>query len=155
MNSADLPALNVADLRTLLRAREVSAREVVEALRDRIAEIDPRIDAYLSLDVEDALTQAETVDLDLPLGGVPIAFKDIISVAGQPCTCASKILRNYRATYDATVVENESGGRHRLRKTNMDEFAMGSSTENSSVKLLQSLGPRPRAGRFGGGWRQR
>jgi aspartyl-tRNA(Asn)/glutamyl-tRNA(Gln) amidotransferase subunit A len=139
MNSADLPALNVADLRTLLRAREVSAREVVEALRDRIAEIDPRIDAYLSLDVENALTQAETVDLDLPLGGVPIAFKDIISVAGQPCTCASKILRNYRATYDATVVEKlKAAGAIVFGKTNMDEFAMGSSTENSSVKLTRN-----------------
>ena len=139
MNSADLPALNVAALRTLLRSREVSAREVVEALRDRIAEIDPRIDAYLSLDVEDALRQAEKVDLDLPLGGVPIAFKDIISVAGQPCTCASKILRNYRATYDATVVEKlKAAGAIVFGKTNMDEFAMGSSTENSSVKLTRN-----------------
>jgi aspartyl-tRNA(Asn)/glutamyl-tRNA(Gln) amidotransferase subunit A len=139
MNSADLPALNVAELRTLLRSREVSARAVVEALRDRIAEIDPRIDAYLSLDVEDALTQAETVDLDLPLGGVPIAFKDIISVAGQPCTCASKILRNYRATYDATVAEKlKAAGAIVFGKTNMDEFAMGSSTENSRVKLTRN-----------------
>src|ERR1700730_16777733 len=105
MNSSGLPALNVAELRDLLRARKVSAREVIEALRDRIAETDPSIGAYLSLDVEDALQQAEKADLDLPLGGVPIALKDIISVAGQPCTCASKILRNYRATYDATVVE--------------------------------------------------
>jgi aspartyl-tRNA(Asn)/glutamyl-tRNA(Gln) amidotransferase subunit A len=135
MKLSDLPALNVAELRELLRRRDVSAREVVEALRDRIAEIDPRIDAYLSLDVEDALKQAETVDLDLPLGGIPIAFKDIISVAGQPCTCASKILRNYRATYDATVVERlKAAGAITFGKTNMDEFAMGSSTENSSVK---------------------
>jgi aspartyl-tRNA(Asn)/glutamyl-tRNA(Gln) amidotransferase subunit A len=139
MNSADLPALNVAELRALLRAREVSARGVVEALRDRIAEIDPRIDAYLSLDLEGALRQAETVDLDLPLGGVPIAFKDIISVAGQPCTCASKILRNYRATYDATIVEKlKAAGAIVFGKTNMDEFAMGSSTENSSAKLTRN-----------------
>jgi aspartyl-tRNA(Asn)/glutamyl-tRNA(Gln) amidotransferase subunit A len=135
MKSPDLPALNVAELRTLLRAHQVTAREVVEALRDRIAETDPQIGAYLSLDVEDALRQAETVDLDLPLGGVPIALKDIISVAGQPCTCASKILRNYRATYDATVVERlKAAGAIVFGKTNMDEFAMGSSTENSSVQ---------------------
>jgi aspartyl-tRNA(Asn)/glutamyl-tRNA(Gln) amidotransferase subunit A len=139
MKLSDLPALNVAELRELLQAQEVSTREVVEALRDRIAETDPQIDAYLSLDVEDALKQAETVDLDLPLGGIPIAFKDIISVAGQPCTCASKILRNYRATYDATVVKKlKAAGAITLGKTNMDEFAMGSSTENSSVKFTRN-----------------
>ncbi len=134
MKLSDLPALNVAELRELLRAREVSAREVVEALRERIAEIDPAIHAYLSLDLEEALKQAENVDLDLPLGGVPIAFKDIISMAGQPCTCASNILRNYRATYDATVVERlKKAGAITFGKTNLDEFAMGSSTENSSA----------------------
>src|SRR5438046_706958 len=139
MKWSDLPALNVAELRTALRSRQLSAREVVEALRDRIAEMDPRIEAYLSLDVEDALRQAETVDLDLPLGGVPIAFKDIISVAGQPCTCASKILQNYRATYDATVVKRlKAAGAIIFGKTNMDEFAMGSSTENSSMKLTRN-----------------
>ena len=135
MKSPDLPARNVAELQTLLRSRQISAREVVEALRDRIAEVDPEIDAYLSLDVEDALARAENEDVNLPLGGVPIALKDIISVAGQPCTCASRILRNYRATYDAPVVERlKASGAIIFGKTNMDEFAMGSSTENSSVK---------------------
>ena len=139
MKLSDLPARNVADLRELLRAREVSAREAVEALQDRIAETDPQIGAYLSLDVENALKEAETVDVDLPLGGVPIALKDIINVAGQPCTCASKILRNYLATYDATVVEKlKAAGAIVLGKTNMDEFAMGSSTENSSVKPVRN-----------------
>ncbi|MCA1659927.1 MAG: Asp-tRNA(Asn)/Glu-tRNA(Gln) amidotransferase subunit GatA [Verrucomicrobiaceae bacterium] len=135
MRLADLPALSVAELRKLLQAREVSAPEVLEALQARIAEVDPRIDAYLSLDFEDALKQAERADLDLPLGGVPIALKDIISVAGQPCTCASKILGDYRAIYDATVVRKlKTAGAIPFGKTNMDEFAMGSSTENSSVK---------------------
>jgi aspartyl-tRNA(Asn)/glutamyl-tRNA(Gln) amidotransferase subunit A len=139
MNSPDLPARNVTELRTLLRSRQVSPREVVEALRDRIAEIDPQIGAYLSVDAEAALAQAETVDVNLPLGGVPIALKDIISVAGRPCTCGSKILRNYRATYDATVVERlKAAGAIVFGKTNMDEFAMGSSTENSRVKLTRN-----------------
>lgn len=135
MTLSDLPALNVAELRKLLRAREVSPREALEALQARIAEIDPKIDAYLSLDFDDALKQAERANLDLPLGGVPIALKDIISAAGQPCTCASRILRNYRAPYDATVVQKlRAAGAIPFGKTNMDEFAMGSSTENSSVK---------------------
>lgn len=139
MTLADLPALNVAELRKLLQAREVSPREVLETLRARIAEVEPKIDAYLSLDFDDALKQADRADLDLALGGVPIALKDIINVEGQPCTCASKILRNYRATYDATVVRKlKAAGAIPFGKTNMDEFAMGSSTENSSVKVTRN-----------------
>ncbi|MEY2519215.1 MAG: aspartyl-tRNA(Asn)/glutamyl-tRNA(Gln) amidotransferase subunit [Verrucomicrobiota bacterium] len=135
MTLSDLLACNVTELQALLRRREVSPREVVEALHTRIQEIDPQIDAYLSLDFEEALRQAEVADVTLPLGGVPIAIKDMISVAGQPCTCGSKILRNYRALYDATLVRKlRAAGAIPFGKTNMDEFAMGSSTENSSVK---------------------
>jgi aspartyl-tRNA(Asn)/glutamyl-tRNA(Gln) amidotransferase subunit A len=135
MKPADLPALNIADLQGLLRARKVSPREVLEGLQARIENIDPKIDAYLSRDFEAALKEAEKVNVDLPLGGVPIAIKDIINVAGQPCTCASKILANYRATYDATVIRKlRAAGAIPFGKMNMDEFAMGSSTENSSVK---------------------
>jgi aspartyl-tRNA(Asn)/glutamyl-tRNA(Gln) amidotransferase subunit A len=135
MSPADLPALSIADLQRLLRRREISPKDVLEGLRIRIEEVEPKIDAYLSFDFETALKEAETVKIDLPLGGVPIAVKDIINVAGQPCTCGSKILANYRATYDATVIRNlRAAGAIPLGKTNMDEFAMGSSTENSSVK---------------------
>jgi len=135
MNLAGLPDLTVAELRKLLVGREVAPREVVEALDRRIEEIDPAIGAYLSRDLADALKQADRADLRLPLGGVPIALKDIISVAGQPCTCASQILRNYQAVYDATVVRKlKAAGAIVFGKTNMDEFAMGSSTENSGVK---------------------
>ena len=135
MTGAELPALNLADLQTLLRRREVSPGEVLDALRARIAEIDPKIDAYLSIDQDAAVREAATVDVALPLGGVPIAIKDIISVAGQPCTCASKMLANYRATYDATVIRKlRAAGAIPFGKMNMDEFAMGSSTESSSVK---------------------
>src|SRR5205814_2371009 len=139
MTAPDLPALTITELQTLLRQREVSPREVLEALRSRIAEGDPRIDAYLSLDFDDALREAERADVNLPLGGIPIAIKDIISITGQPCTCASKILLNYRALYDATVIRKlKAAGGIPFGKTNMDEFAMGSSTENSSVKLTRN-----------------
>ena len=139
MTRADLPALNIADLQDLLRRREVSPREVIEALRTRIENVEPKIDAYLSFDFEAAAKEAEKVDVNLPLGGVPIAIKDIISVAGQPCTCASKILHNYIAPYDATVIRKlRAAGAIPFGKMNMDEFAMGSSTENSSVKLTRN-----------------
>jgi aspartyl-tRNA(Asn)/glutamyl-tRNA(Gln) amidotransferase subunit A len=139
MTGTDLPALSIADLQCLLRDREVSPREVLEALRARIEAVDGEIDAYLSLDFEAAAKEAEKANVDLPLGGVPIAIKDIINVAGQPCSCASKILRGYRAPYDATVIRKlRAAGAIPFGKTNMDEFAMGSSTENSAMKLTRN-----------------
>jgi aspartyl-tRNA(Asn)/glutamyl-tRNA(Gln) amidotransferase subunit A len=139
VSPTDLASLNIADLQALLRKRELSPREVLDLLRARIEELEPKIEAYLSIDFEAAAKEAEKADVDLPLGGVPIAIKDIISVAGQPCTCASKILRNYRAPYDATVIRKlRAAGAIPFGKTNMDEFAMGSSTENSSVKLTHN-----------------
>jgi aspartyl-tRNA(Asn)/glutamyl-tRNA(Gln) amidotransferase subunit A len=135
MSPPDLPALNIAELQALLRRREFSPTDVLASLRARIEDVEPKIDAYLSLDFEAALKEAERVDVNLPLGGVPIAIKDIINVTGRPCTCASKILANYRAPYDATVIRKlRAGGGIPFGQTNMDEFAMGSSTENSSVK---------------------
>jgi aspartyl-tRNA(Asn)/glutamyl-tRNA(Gln) amidotransferase subunit A len=135
MSQPDLPALTIAELQTLLRRREVSPRDVLQSLRTRIEDIDRRLDAFLSVDFDAAAKEAEKADVGLPLGGIPIAIKDIINVAGQPCTCASKILRNYCAPYDATVIRRlRAAGAIPFGKTNMDEFAMGSSTENSSVK---------------------
>src|SRR5207237_569324 len=75
------------------------------ALCARIETLEPKIDAYLSIDFQAAAKEADKVDVDLPLGGVPIAIKDIINVKGQPCTCGSKILANYRSPYDATVIQ--------------------------------------------------
>ena len=139
MTGKDLPALSIADLQSLLRSREVSPREVLEALRARIEALDGEIDAYLSLDFEAAAKEAEKANVDFPLGGVPIAIKDIINVAGEPCSCASKILRGYRAPYDATVIRKlRAAGAIPFGKTNMDEFAMGSSTENSAMKLTRN-----------------
>src|SRR5919201_6157061 len=104
MSEDDLPALSIADLQSLLRRREVSAREVIDALRARIEAVDGEIGAFVSLDVDAAAKEAEKANVVFPLGGVPLAIKDIINVMDQPCTCGSKILHGYRATYDATVI---------------------------------------------------
>jgi aspartyl-tRNA(Asn)/glutamyl-tRNA(Gln) amidotransferase subunit A len=139
MTDKDLPALTIADLQSVLRRREVSPREVIDALRARIDATDPEIGAYLSLDMEAAAQESEKANVDLPLGGVPVAIKDIINVMGQPCTCASKILQGYRAIYDATVIRKlRTAGAIPFGKTNLDEFAMGSSTENSGMKLTRN-----------------
>jgi aspartyl-tRNA(Asn)/glutamyl-tRNA(Gln) amidotransferase subunit A len=139
MTEKDLPALSIADLQSLLRRREVSAREVIDALRARIEAVDGEIGAYLSLDMDAAAKEAEKANVDLPLGGVPLAIKDIINVMDQPCTCGSKILHGYRATYDATVIQRlRAAGVIPFGKTNLDEFAMGSSTENSAMKLTRN-----------------
>src|SRR5881394_4008936 len=139
MTEKDLPALGIADLQSLLRRREVSVREAIDALRERIEAVDGEIGAYLSLDIDAAIKEADTANVDLPLGGVPLAIKDIISVMGQPCTCASKILGGYRAAYNATVVQRlRAAGAIPFGKTNLDEFAMGSSTENSALKLTRN-----------------
>src|SRR5215813_8524681 len=135
----ELAALSIADLQLLLRRREVSSREVINALRERIEAVDGDLSAYLSLDIAAAMKEAEHANVDLPLGGIPIAIKDIINVMGQPCSCASKILNGYRAPYDATVIERlRAAGAIPFGKTNLDEFAMGSSTENSALKSTRN-----------------
>src|SRR5213596_2960922 len=139
MTAQDLPALSIADLQSLLRRREVSPREVIDALHARIEVVDGDNGAYLSLDIDATAKEADKANVDLPLGGIPLAIKDIISVMGQPCTCASKILNGYRATYDAIVIRKlRAAGAIPFGKTNLDEFAMGSSTENSALKLTRN-----------------
>ncbi|MBA2432079.1 MAG: Asp-tRNA(Asn)/Glu-tRNA(Gln) amidotransferase subunit GatA [Chthoniobacterales bacterium] len=134
MTPRDLPALTISELQPLLRRREVSPREVLEALHARIDEVDPRLGAYLSVNRDTSFAAADAADGTLPLGGIPIAIKDNINVAGESCTCASRILENYRAPYDATVITKlRRAGAVPFGKTNLDEFAMGSSTENSSA----------------------
>jgi aspartyl-tRNA(Asn)/glutamyl-tRNA(Gln) amidotransferase subunit A len=103
-------------------------------LAARIGAVDPKLKAYLHVDADTARAAADAADPALPLGGVPIAVKDVINVKGDPCTCASKILEGYVAPYDATVIAKLRGaGAILFGRTNMDEFAMGSSTENSSA----------------------
>lgn len=129
----ELTSLTLCQTQDLLRKKEVSPREVVEALVARIEKVDPEIHGYLSYDRNQAITDAEKADLNLPLGGIPIAIKDVINVQGHPCGCASKILQGYVAPYDATVITKlRAAGAVPFGRANMDEFAMGSSTENSA-----------------------
>jgi aspartyl-tRNA(Asn)/glutamyl-tRNA(Gln) amidotransferase subunit A len=125
--------LTIPELQEKMRRGAVHPRDAVESLGARVADVDARISAYLHLDQAGAVAQAEKADVSKPLGGVPIAIKDVISVQGDPCTCASKILQGYVAPYDATVITKlRQAGAVLFGRTNMDEFAMGSSTENSS-----------------------
>src|SRR6185503_13682250 len=117
-------------------------REVMQACLDQVHRVDGRVQAFLSHDAEDALAQAAAADKALaqgathvqqPLLGVPIALKDILAVKGHPLGCASKVLAGFISPYDATVVEKlKAAGAVLFGRLNMDEFAMGSSTENSA-----------------------
>jgi aspartyl-tRNA(Asn)/glutamyl-tRNA(Gln) amidotransferase subunit A len=128
-----LSSLTVHEARDLLRRKEISPKEIVEALVRRIEQVDGTVHGYLSFDPERALKDAENADVSLPLGGIPIAIKDVVSVQGHPCGCASKILQGYIAPFDATVIKKlRVAGAIPFGRTNMDEFAMGSSTENSA-----------------------
>lgn len=137
-----LNQLTVSELTAKLARREVTAREAMRACLDRIGATDPRLHAFLSVDEADALAQADRADAalrageahaDKPLLGVPIAIKDVIAVKGHPLNCGSRILGKYISPFDATVIERlRAAGAVVFGRLNMDEFAMGSSTENSA-----------------------
>jgi aspartyl-tRNA(Asn)/glutamyl-tRNA(Gln) amidotransferase subunit A len=130
----------ISGVKEALAAKKISARELTAEFYKRIAARNPELNAYLALSPERAQAQAERVDALVaagkplpPLAGVPVAVKDVISTRGTKTTCGSKILEPYVPAYDATAVERlEAAGAVILGKTNCDEFAMGSSNENSA-----------------------
>jgi aspartyl-tRNA(Asn)/glutamyl-tRNA(Gln) amidotransferase subunit A len=138
--NSDITRLSAAELAHALGSREVSSVEAVQAHLDRIAAVDAEVHAYLHVDGDGAIAAARAVDQrrasgeDLHvLAGVPIAVKDVMVTQGLPTTCGSKILEGWIPPYDATVVSRlKAAGMPILGKTNMDEFAMGSSTEHSA-----------------------
>jgi aspartyl-tRNA(Asn)/glutamyl-tRNA(Gln) amidotransferase subunit A len=136
----DLAKLTLMELRGALRKGQATAVEAVEAIRDAVEKRDDRVKGYIGADFEAALAEAHRADVKLPLGGIPVAIKDLINVNGQPCSCGSRMLAGtYRSPYDATVIRKlREAGAIPLGRTNMDEFAMGSSTENSGIQLTRN-----------------
>ena len=143
-----LNQLTISELAAKLAKREVSAREAMQSCLDQIARVDGKIHAFISHDAADALAQADAADKLLaqdgrgasrPLLGVPVAVKDVLAVKNQPLNCGSKILGKFISPYDATVIEKlKAAGAIVFGRLNMDEFAMGSSTENSAFGITRN-----------------
>ncbi len=133
--------LSAAELSAKVKSKELSAQEIAMVFLERAKTLNPRVKAFIEIDEKGALETAEKIDKQISAGqpagslaGVPIAIKDNICITGWHTTCASKILKNYTSTYDATVIRKlRESGAVLIGRTNMDEFAMGSSTENSSL----------------------
>jgi aspartyl-tRNA(Asn)/glutamyl-tRNA(Gln) amidotransferase subunit A len=138
--SQELIKLTASEIATGIAVGDISSVEVTQAHFDRIEKVDDRVHAFLHLTKDSALSDAAKVDAKRkageklgPLAGVPLALKDILAMKGEPTTCGSKMLENWRPPYDATVVKKlRENDIIILGKTNMDEFAMGSSTEHSA-----------------------
>jgi aspartyl-tRNA(Asn)/glutamyl-tRNA(Gln) amidotransferase subunit A len=147
----ELTTMTAASLRRLLDAREVSAPEVARAYLERIAVLDDALGVYLHVMRDAAMAQAEAAQRRIdagdaaPLTGIPVALKDNLCTAGVPTTAGSRILESFRPPYDATVVHRlREQGAVFLGKTNLDEFAMGSSNENSAFKPVRNPWRRDR-----------
>jgi len=141
----DLHTLTIAKAQTLLSQGKISSVELTQAFFDRVDLYEDRIGAFITLDKEGALVHAGLADEQIaagnqaPFTGIPIALKDLLCTRGVKTTCASKILGNFVPQYDATVVEKlKKENAVLIGKTNLDEFAMGSSTENSAFKITKN-----------------
>ena len=142
---SDFHSKTIHELADLMEKGACTSEQIVRDLLERIEKTDSRICAYLSVNADSALAQARAADsaraggVRKPLLGIPVAVKELLNVKGQPCTCASKILKGYTAPYTATAMARlEEQGAVLLGRTNMDEFAMGSSTENSAYKVTRN-----------------
>ena len=143
----DLLKLTALELGRKIKAGEVTVREAVRAVIEQAKEVEPTINSYVTLDEEGAYAQADEIqkkidagELTGPLAGVPVAIKDNMCIEGQLTTCSSKILSGFKPTYTAQAVENlKNAGAVILGKTNMDEFAMGSTTETSYMDQRKTL----------------
>lgn len=145
MIDVDFNQMTVAGAGRLLASGACSSEQLTTALVERIRERDPQIRAYVTVDEGMALKQARAADAARaagasgPLLGIPLGIKDLLNVEGQPCTCSSRLLEGYVAPYDATVIARlRAAGAVFLGRTNMDEFAMGSSTENSAFQVTRN-----------------
>lgn len=134
--------LTASEIEKKIAQGEITSVEATQSILDRISEIDDKIGAFISVESENAINSAKLADSvkeNTPLRGVPIALKDNIVSRGEYTTAASKILKGYKGTYDATIVKKLKEAHVPLvGKTNMDEFAMGSSNENSSFKSVSN-----------------
>lgn len=137
-----LYSLTASELEKKIAQGEITSVEATQSILDRIKDVDDKIGAFISVESENAINTAKIADSikeNTPLKGVPIALKDNIVSRGEYTTAASKILKGYKGTYDATVVKKLKEAHVPLvGKTNMDEFAMGSSNENSSFKSVSN-----------------
>jgi aspartyl-tRNA(Asn)/glutamyl-tRNA(Gln) amidotransferase subunit A len=141
----ELHALTIEEAHRLLKSKEISSVELTKAVLERIEAVDDRVDAFITVTEKEALKQAEKADEEIAKGrcsmltGIPLAIKDVICTRGTPTTCGSKILENFVPPYDATVIGKlRKAGAVIAGKSNMDEFAMGSSTENSGFKITRN-----------------
>jgi len=140
-----LHELTIHEASGLLRKKEISSQELTRAVLDRIESVEEKVGAYITVAAETAIKQAELADKEisrgniLPLTGIPLSVKDLICTKGLLTTCASRILENFTPQYDAFVIKKlKKAGAVIVGKTNMDEFAMGSSTENSGMKTTRN-----------------
>ena len=143
---SDLTKLSVAQCAELLNGKQISSAELCKAFIDQVKRVDPTIQAFLALDEGHVLAAAEESDKRRaqgaplsPFDGIPVGIKDCISVKEERCSCASKILENFKAVYDAGVIKKlRKAGFIPFGRTNMDEFAMGSSCENSAFQKTRN-----------------